>query len=270
MNPSPLPVLFFLALPFYLIGNLGFLEVAGILFLGAAALKMDRADSRRASVQLVTLLLLPSTYYELITRSELLFNISLVVLVLLLADETVVTGETDLKFFAIAVVMGLILSTRTVVGLAYASFVVFKFRKGNFSSAVLFSLLVISTFCLTLAPFMIWNFREFVLDGPFAVQFGYVSLPVMIFSLALAVIIGFVSESIEGLFYLSGLLIFALVLWAFVGRAIQVGFADAVFGSRFDVGYFILCVPYLILSIGARLDPVSCVPSEAQSPPAGS
>lgn len=269
VNPSPLPVLFFLALPFYLVGNPGLLEVAGVLFLGIAVLRMNRDDTRRASAQLLTLLLLPSTYYELVTRSELFFNVSLVILVLMLADEAVMPGKTDLKFFGIAVAMGLALSTRTVVGLAYASFVVFKFRSGNFKNGLRFSFVVMLTFCLTFVPFIIWNFHEFVLDGPFAVQFGYVSFPVMMVSLGMAAIVGFVSEGIEEVFYLSGLLVFGLVLWAFIQRSVLIGLADAFFGSRFDVGYFILCVPYLVLSIGDRLTPVVPAHPGRQAPPAG-
>lgn len=249
VNPSAFPGLFLIASPFFLAGNLGLVEVAGIILFAYAAWKLGSSRTGLPFLQLAILLLLPTTYYELITRSELLFNMSLVAALLMLGDEYIDPASVDFRFVGIAVLFGLALSTRSVVGLLYAPYVVYKFRLKYIRNAVLFSGLTVAIFFLTLLPFMIWNMHDFVTDGPFAVQFGYVSTPVVVVSLLLSILVGFGVKNLNELFFFSGVILFGLVLWALIARIIQVGFGQAIFVNKFDVGYFIFSIPFLILSV---------------------
>ncbi len=250
LNPSAFPGLFFAASPFYLLGNTGLLEAAGILLFGISALILSGRDSQRAKMQLMIMMLLPTTYYELVTRSELLFNMSLIAVLMLVADERVDPSKRDSNFFFTAILLGLALSTRSIVALLYSPYVVFKFLKKSLFNGLIFSLTVIAVFFATFLPFIIWNSREFMLDGPFAVQFGYVPFWMMGVSLVLSIVIGLSSKDIEDIFFYAGILLFLLVLWAFVARVVDVGWQGVFLRNRFDVGYFIFCVPYLVLSIG--------------------
>ncbi|NCQ19594.1 MAG: hypothetical protein GW805_14870, partial [Ignavibacteria bacterium] len=63
-NPSGFPFLFFLASPFYLLGDAGYLEVFGLLLFLMLILKSVKTK-KEYWVKILFLLLLPTTFYEL-------------------------------------------------------------------------------------------------------------------------------------------------------------------------------------------------------------
>ncbi len=249
-NPSAFPSLFFLAIPFYYLGNLGLLEVSGILIFGLIAMRIHKRSPNTALLILVILMLLPTTYYEVLTRSELFFNMSLVLAIVTLADEHLDSAKVNPEFFTLAVLLGLGLSTRSVVGVIYTVFVVFKFRNGAIKNGLLFSMTVMATFCLTIVPFMIWNMPAFLSHGPFGVQFAYVSGWTIVVALAASIIFGLVAKNLLDVIYYSGIVLFGLVSFAFAVRLGEVGFSAAIFKNEFDVGYFIFCVPFFLTILG--------------------
>ncbi len=252
-NPSGFPVLFFLALPFYYLGNLGFIEALGILVFGLAILKLGRPGAQTASTQLIVLLLLPTTYYEIVTRSELFFNMSIILALIIIARDLLDVRKVDIRFIGLAVLFGLALSTRSVVGLVYAMFVAFRFGKENVRNGFLFSLMVIGVFGLTLVPFMVWDLHAFRAHGPLAIQLAYVSTGTILGAIVLAVLLGLAAKNVEDVLYYSGIVLFGIVLLAFVTRAAEVGFQVAVFKHGFDIGYFIFSVPFLVSVL--RIEP---------------
>ncbi len=249
-NPSAFPALFLIALPFYWLGNLGLLEVVGILIFGLSLLSFEGRTSRIAWMQLLVLLLLPTTYYEIVTRSELFFNMSMILALLIMANNQLDLRKLDFKFIGVAILMGLALSTRSVVGLVYVIFVAYSFRRGKFRNVLLFSVVVMIVFCLTLIPFVAWNFRVFMSHGPFAIQFSYVSTWTIIGAILLALIVGVLARSLTDVVYYSGLLLFGIVSVAFAADVADIGLYSAVFRNGFDVGYFIFCVPFLVSVLG--------------------
>ncbi len=245
MNPSGFPALFFFSIPFYYLGNIGILEVIGILLFGIAILKSRRQNMQIVWIQFLILLLLPTFYYEVITRSELFFNMSLALAVIIMSDVYLSKRGIGVKFIGLAITFGLVLSTRLIVGSVYAVFVIYKFRR-DLKNGLIFSAVVVITFVLTLLPFLVWNAATFMSEGPFRMQFSYLPVWGIFVTVVATIICGFKSENLQEVIVFSGIIIFGAVTIAFFWAVYQIGFIQAVFDDRFDIGYFILSVPFLL------------------------
>lgn len=247
-KPSGFPVLFLLAIPFHFLGNYGLLEAAGIGLFGITILKNREGDIRTTWTQFLILLLLPTVYYEIVTRSELFFNMSLALALLALADFSLTVNRDNSRFAWMAVAFGLVLSTRLIVAPVYMIFVLYKFRESH-KEAVVFSLIAISTFALTLIPFLIWNPAAFLLQGPFRVQFAHLPGWGVFVTFVMSLIFGYLSKNMKAVASYSGMAIFAAVALGFAWSVCKLGFIQVIFNDRFDIGYFILCVPFLLYGL---------------------
>ena len=246
-NPSGFPFLFFLASPFYLLGDAGYLEVFGLLLFLMLILKSVKTK-KEYWVKILFLLLLPTTFYELAVRSELLTNTVLVISLFFLAEQKLKDGEKDISFIVLALLFGFFLSTRLIVFLWLAMFLLFFFRNNLKNGAVFFTI-SFSVFLLSLLPFYLWNAETFMNKGPFAVQTIY--LPVWIYFIfpLLVLYAGWMIADFQELLFASGVLTFLLVSISFIMTIGDVGMYQAYSNSRFDISYYILSIPFFILSL---------------------
>lgn len=246
-NPSGFPFLFFLASPFYLLGDAGYLEVFG-LFLFMMLLLKSVKTKKEYWVKILLLLFLPTTFYELAVRSELFTNTVLVISLFFLAEQKLNEHEKNISFIVLALLFGFFLSTRLIAFLWLAMFLLFFFRN-NLKNGIIFFAIALSVFSLSLLPFYLWNAETFLNKGPFAVQTIY--LPRWIFFIFpfLVLYIGWMIADFQELLFASGVLTFLLVSISFLMTIGDVGMSEAFFNSRFDISYFILSVPFFILAL---------------------
>ena len=246
-NPSGFPFLFFLASPFYLIGDAGYLEVFGLFLLLILILKSVKTK-KEYWAKVLFLLLLPTTYYELAVRSELLTNTVLVISLFFLAEQKLKDGEKDISFIVLALLFGFFLSTRLIVFPWFAMFLLFFFRN-NLKNGAIFFAISLSVFLLSLLPFYLWNVQTFINKGPFAVQTIY--LPVWIYFVFpfLVLYAGWMIADFQELLFASGVLTFFLVSISFLMTIGDVGISEAILNSRFDISYYVLSVPFFILAL---------------------
>lgn len=247
--PSAFPVLFFLAAPFYLINNIGLLEVIGLgIFL--LLILFTSKNTKEYVTKLVIAAICPVVLFEIAVRSELLTNTVLTILLILLSEKYLEEEKTDFKFFAYAVLFGLLLSTRSVVALIYVIYLPYKFRyelaKGFFFAGIIFFV-----FLLTLLPFVIWSPEEFFNYGPFAVQSLVSFLPVWIVApiLFFALLISWGISDIQEVFFTSGIFLFLAAFFSMLHKFFAFGIYSSIVLDRFDISYLIFCVPFFVLSI---------------------
>ncbi len=258
-NPSGLPFLFILALPFDLLGNLGLLEVLGIVLFFISLTRLFPQPKARW-LPLLALVLVPSFFYELLVRSELLFNISLVILLMLLAEPYLHPEKLDFAFFALAALFGLVLSTRTIVGVIYAAYYVFKFRQ-QVLRGIVFSGLTLLFFGLTLLPFIVWDPGAFFTQGPFYMQLLHLPVALAGLFVVLAAVAGWKAENFHQVIFLSGILLFLIVGAAFIWTAAATGLTASIINDGFDITYFIFCVPLLVLSLASPAEETALSPT---------
>ena len=247
--PSGFPVLFFLSIPFYLIKNIGYLEVLGLGIFLFLILNTSKSPKENI-VKLVIALICPVIMYEVVVRSELLGNMALTIMIILLAEKYLDEEKLNLKFFLFAILFGLVLSTRSVVGLTYIIYLPYKFRYELLKGAA-FTIIIITAFLLTLIPFIAWNSNAFFLYGPFAVQSIVSFIPMWLVMLVIvaALITSWGVSDIQEVFFASGIFLFLPAFFSMVHKFFAFGAYNSIVFDRFDISYLIFCMPFFILSL---------------------
>jgi hypothetical protein len=247
-EPSGFPFLFILAIPFYLIGNIGYIEVLGLILYGFILLRYPGSTNKEIWTRLFILMCLPTFYYEFIVRSELFFNISLVIAFILFVGERISPQKRNVLFFAAAFILGLILSTRSIVAVVFTIYLIFLFRE-NLLNGIIFLAITFLAFTFTLVPFIVWNSASFYYNGPFIIQLTHFPLWGTIIFFFISIIFGWKAKNIHQVIMFSGVLIFTIVATGFILIVVKEGFYNAIVKDGFDISYFILCIPFLVLSV---------------------
>jgi hypothetical protein len=248
-TPSSYPVIFFIAYPFYLINATGIIEFMGIAIF--MFLLFKGGDSNRGI--LVKLAILMSSiviYYEIVTRSELFFNMMLVALVVYLCEKYLNPDKIDIRFLLTAVLTGIILATRSVTALLFLIYFLYKIRY-ELKYLFLFGGIALLVFISFIIPFYIWDPVSFMTNGPFAVQSYLSNLPItLIFLIFIAGIYsGWAVSGVREFFFSGGVILFFAALGSFLFRVFETGVAEAVISDGYDIAYFIFAVPMLLLAI---------------------
>jgi len=244
-NPSGLPMLFILATPFYLLGDLGLFQIFSFIIFCFAAGYIFNGYSNKRLIYPALLLCAPIFLYEIVVRSELISNITLVIL-FLAVTEKYADHASKRTLIILGLIGGLLLSTRVVVFLLYLVFWSNRLRNWR-HRYIWFIISAVIGFAATLLPFMIWNYDYFVNRGPFAVQALYAPIWLVMAVVVISLLCGLMLRSQESKFKASAYIMFGLVLIAFIFGISEHGWMRAVVGDQFDISYFCFCLPFLIL-----------------------
>jgi hypothetical protein len=250
VNPSGFPFLFVLAIPFYILGDLGLFQIFSFLvFALIIHLGCSKNDLSRYRVILL-LCAAPIFLFEIVVRSDLFSNVVMVMLYLVIFQ---LYSRNREYIFVILLGLGggLLLSTRGVVLLIYIIFFLYMIRKHEFKYGV-FIISMLAGFFFTLAPFLIWNTDHFIESGPFAIQLSYIPGWVFILSIIASVICGLSIKSLRGVYTAISVMLFGVVFIAFVISIINFGLTESVLGDRFDISYFSFALPFLLISFGTN------------------
>jgi hypothetical protein len=251
--PGPLPFYYVMALPFYLMGDIGYFTLAGLLgyayliwrFLGLG---------KSAYVALLTLILSMSFLWEVTTRSTIVVNMVVILGYLLWLDRSRPISERGLILAGVG--GGLVLSTRSVVALPLLVYVVYAYvRQRHLKDIMLLGVAMLFGFSLTILPFYLWDRVGFSLYNPLLVQSALSTGPVLGIALVASLVLGWTSTSQRDAIAASGLVLFVAVLLSFIPATMQIGLATVVYGDYFDVSYFNLSMPFLAFALGQFTQP---------------
>ncbi|HUX92475.1 MAG TPA: hypothetical protein VMV36_01620 [Ignavibacteriaceae bacterium] len=248
-TPSGFPVLFFLSVPFYLLKNIGYLEVIGLSLFLISVIYFSNTLKENL-FRIIILLLSPVLYYGFVVRDELFFNMMIPVVLIFLMEKFYDRDNYNYKFDLFGILFGLALSTRSVVAIIYAVYIVYLF-KSNIPKGITFIFLLALVFWFTLLPFFLWDQNSFLTNGPFAVQSYLSFLPFwnVIIILGIAIYLGWIVSNLNEVFFATGIMLFLPVFLSMLYKIFEVGFYQAVVYDVFDLSYFIFCMPFLLLSI---------------------
>lgn len=247
---SGFPGLFLAALPFWLLGDVGLLQFASLAaFVFLAILVLKRAG--RVAFALALLAGAPVFAYEVIVRSDLFSNMVLVAWMLYGVDRVVRKGGCGAWGIAgFGAAWGLLLSTRgvVIVPLTLAGFALL--RGGSAGRIALFGAAVAGIFAATLIPFYAWDPAFFADKNPYFVQSGYIPGWALALVLLATGWIGWRGRGASNLFASTGLLLFATVSGCFLIAVARTGWAHVLWENGFDISYFALPMPFLLLEAG--------------------
>lgn len=244
--PGPMPFYFILALPFYIVGELGLFSLMGII-LFYYLLKKNVISTKNQTLSL--LLVAGSLFYlwEIVSRSNIFLNGVLVLFVILYSLKQKVF--TQKKILLIGIFIGLVLSTRNVFVIPFVILFVYLLNKKVISFFELISIGCISllTFTTTFIPFVWGHHEDFKVMNPFIIQSsGLMPLKYTLVFILLAFVGGFICKSKKDIIFYSGFILFLCIGFYFVYWFFQVGFNETFFESSADISYFILCIPFSI------------------------
>ena len=261
-NISGFPFLFLLSVPFYLIGDLGLFQLFSFVVLSIIVHKRYLQE-KVSYVPLLLLALSPAFLYEVVVRSELFSNMVLIVVLFYLLERIKPIKSIKTLLF-VGIVAGFLLSTRGIVLLPYLIFFIFYFRK-DVKFLILFGLSAALGFVITFVPFVIWDKELFVQNNPLVVQKSYIPFWLLTLWVLACIVLGYASDSFKRVYFSASLVLFGAVFACFLTKIIQNSFNQAVF-KTFDITYFCLCLPYLLLSF--ELNATSAGP-RSQNPSTG-
>jgi hypothetical protein len=245
--PGPMPFYFILAFPFYLVHELGYFSLMGLVVFAAILTYSKRPINNQLSG---LFLLACSAFYgwETLSRSNIFLNASLILGSCIFFMNTL-TLERKKHIVLHGVIIGLLLSTRNVLILPYIVLFLYVLKNRLYTIREVFQigLLVIITFALTFLPFVINHFQSFLEINPFIIQSSYL-IPSWLSLICILLTFSsyFFLKQKEDVFFYGGLFLFITVLIYFIYQIQKHGFINTLFGSQADLSYFILCVPFFL------------------------
>lgn len=245
-EPGPMPFYYILALPFYLIGELGYFSILGILVF-VAVLRLSIIPIQYRTIAILLVLTSVSYLWEVVCRSNIFLNSTLVLLAIILFLST--PKYTLFRLILLGIIIGLVMSTRNVVAIPLIIAGLYQLKTGNikFSQAMIISVIAIIIFAATFLPFIINHMNDFLIMNPFIVQSSFlVPFEYTILFLFLAVLFGLLCRSTYDVYFYSGLVLFVSILIYFLYHISISSFKIAFFDAQADISYFILSMPFLL------------------------
>ncbi len=244
--PGPMPFYFLLALPFYLINELGYLSLLGIILFYLLMLYNKTAPKQRLYTLIYILSSLP-IIWEVISRSNIFFNSCLILMSMLYFFNQIKSNKVSI--LTTSLVIGITLSTRNVFAIPYLIMFFFFLKNKNISFRQLFAIgmLSILVFIATFIPFVYDHWNEFLEINPFIVQSTFL-VPFYYNILFILLTIGsvFLIKEAKEVFFYSGVTLFICILIYIIYHIFHSGFHQAFHESIADISYFILCIPFLL------------------------
>jgi len=248
-RPSALPFQFIVAIPFYLLGDLGLMQIAAFLAFSTILLRdAGRETPRRRLWHILLLAASPIFLYELVVRSDLFANMVLVILYGALLERVKDRRLAPLRLFALGIAGGFVLATRLIVLIPLSLYLAAFTRARNRLPIGLIGGILIG-FSLVVLPFLLWDPAYFIHHGPHAIQASYASPWIVALIALLALLTAARIRSMARVHTSSALLLLLAVLLPFLQGLSAEGWDGVILSDRFDISYFAFCLPFLVLTI---------------------
>lgn len=250
--PSGFPLYFAMALPFYLIGEIGYLSLLGFALFAWLLYRRKDISLRSRTSALILLLASAAFNYEILCRSTIFLNSVLAMAVVAFYERYFSVSRHG--FAATAVLTGLAVSTRSVIVAMLAPFFIFRLRRDfTLKSTGWFLVISGAAFFASFVPLMFYSgFADRY--NPFMVQASaFLPMSAILAGLALAVAVSFFIRTGAQYHWVVCLVLFGLAAFYSAYNVMIWGWKVAVFESRVDFTYFSFCLPFLSFFTAAIL-----------------
>jgi len=242
--PGPMPFYFTLALPFYLVGELGFLSITGVVFF----YWLMWCKKVNPIIRTVILLLILSSFFnlwEVICRSNIFFNASLVLGSLIyILNQKVFTHKT---LIISGIFIGLLISTRNVFVISYIICFLYLWRTKaiQFKQLTILGIISLLIFTMTFIPVVYGHLEDFKQMNPFIVQSTFlIPFEYTILFVLIAIGTSFLCKDKNDIYFYNAIVMFVSILIYLIYYICLEGFTQAFTNSTVDISYFIFCIPF--------------------------
>ena len=245
---SNFPGLLLIGLPFYAMGNVGYLAIFTFILLVYTLYKNLRIEN--AFHYMLLLLISPAYWWEVFVISDLMNNMILVLCFVLLIrnrampifDKPVLLGWTT----------AFLVLTRGIVAIPLVLLVFKDFclttAKNKMRYVMSFSLTFVVLCLLT-----IWNCPDVETlkhYNPLALQTHYLPKYIHIISIVLPFIFSFAIKNFQRDYFISASLLIGFpTLAAFVFNVLSFNFNEMIYDNLFDISYVSIVIPFLLIEI---------------------
>ncbi|RRA96740.1 hypothetical protein [Paenimyroides viscosum] len=244
--PGPMPFYFILALPFYLVSELGFLSIIGVLlFYWLMWYKKVNSITR-----IFILLLILSSFFnlwEVICRSNIFFNASLVLGSLIyILNQKIFTHKT---LVISGIFIGLLISTRNIFVISYIICFLYLWRTKaiQFKQLAFLGIISLLIFSLTFIPVVYGHFEDFKQMNPFIVQSTFlIPFEYTILFVLIAIGTSFLCKNRNDVYFYNAVVLFISIFIYLIYYIFLQGFTQAFTESTVDISYFIFCIPFAL------------------------
>ncbi len=257
--PGPMPFYFILALPFYLVDELGFLSIIGVLFFYWL---MWYKKVNSVSRTLILLLILSSFFnlWEIICRSNIFLNASLVLGSLIyILNQKVFTLKT---LIISGIFIGLLISTRNVFVISYiiCFLYLWRIKAIQFKQLAILGIISLLIFGSTFIPVVYGHLEDFKQMNPFIVQSTFlIPFEYTILFVLMAIGTSSLCKDRNDVYFYNAIVLFVSILIYLIYYICLQGFTQAFTNSTVDISYFIFCIPFafwFLASYEIKLNPL--------------
>lgn len=242
---SYLPGQLLLALPSYLLGNVGYLQVMAFLLFSYTILLEFKSNLIRFTAILMLGISL-AYIYEAVCKSDFISSFIFVAAFILFWHSKFKDNYFQ-KPVLLGIGLGVLFLTRSVAVIPLIIFLMKPFLATNTSRKIKTALAFLLTVAvLLLTVFLPAKNLDFILQhNPLTLQ-GQSNKFVMLFFLAAAIILSFNVKKIDDVFYFSTFIVFLIMLSFVIEKYLLLGFGFQ--HNLFSTTYLASCLPFCIIS----------------------
>jgi hypothetical protein len=243
---SNLPGLFYVGLPFYLLGDVGFLQPFTFLILSLFITFLKINNDKKVFIILL-ILLSPAYYWEVIGKSDLMSNCFILLLFIFFWQQKFQNNIFKRKIL-LALCVALFVLTRGIVIIPLTLFLFFEYLQISTKDKIYFAFyFILFVFLISLPIIINLPDLEFIKEhNPFNHQTAYAPKFLTILSLILPFIFSSKVKKISDVFLYSTYFLGGLIVITFILNIIEEGFYANIYGNLFDVSYLSMILPFII------------------------
>lgn len=246
--PSPFPFWQYLNIPFWLIGDVGWIQVFFLLVFAGAIYAYFRAW-KPVWIALALLCMSPAYWWEIAARSDSLSNAFLVCACLLMIEKYAV--KMELCWWILAVVAGCLASTRLSAVIPVALYLFRPWLDASWQAKIGFVGLAAAIALAFFAPYICWDTENWIFfqRNPFMSQTSPGSPWILGIMMLIAIGIAYKKKTFAYFVSTTSVFLFAFMLFTQLGVIYRCPEPINLFDIRCDISYFSLSLPYIFLAL---------------------
>ena len=246
---SALPGMMIIALPFYLIGDVGLLQP--FVFLVTMSIIWKSALENHRKLTFIFLLISSVAFlWEVIVKSDLMTNVILILLFMFYWNNTY-KNEYFKNPIKLAFCLSVLILTRGFVIIPLVIFLFQSFFREKVKVKLMFCVSFLLSLLILLLPILISlpDLQTMIAHNPLFNQTAYAPFWLTILFILAPFFISFLTKNFPQKLHVSFVLIGSLIMGLFIYNAYDEGWNANLYGGLFDISYLGIIIPFVIFSI---------------------
>ena len=242
---SNFPALGFLAIPFYLLGDVGYLQVF-TFFVFTLYLFTEKKNLKSSFVILALFIFSPAMIWEIVAKSDIVSNMMLVLLFI----EYWRKRHPNKKFsnpILLGAIVSFFLLTRGTVIIPLTLFFFKDFWKTNARTKLSFITSVIITGIIICLPTLLSapNWETLISHNPLVLQTNKAPIIAYLF-LIIPFAIPYLVKNENNYHFYAAIIIFLIPFFSLITYLHQTGWNQTILHHNFDISYLSMSIPFLL------------------------